>query len=153
MLDIWALCCTSPPKRVVLTSPPTIRDIEFDLEEDRERCLHGLATPSEERSSPSDVRIPAFLYESFDVVCADWSEYNHRSDASPTPSRTLNSSLMVRTRATWCRVTLETVGFSLASPLWLPCQSWSKRFAWRATRKSACMDSYFNTMAYGEGSL
>lgn len=34
-----------------------IRDIEFDLEEDRERCLHGLATPADERSDPSDVRV------------------------------------------------------------------------------------------------
>ncbi|KAG8742060.1 hypothetical protein FRC12_015450, partial [Ceratobasidium sp. 428] len=31
------------------------RDIEFDLEEDQERCLHGLATPDGDRSYPSDV--------------------------------------------------------------------------------------------------
>ncbi|KAG8701825.1 hypothetical protein FRC09_005112, partial [Ceratobasidium sp. 395] len=30
------------------------RDIEFDLEEDRERCLYGLATPDEDRANPSD---------------------------------------------------------------------------------------------------
>ncbi|KAF8318702.1 cysteine proteinase [Clavulina sp. PMI_390] len=32
------------------------RDIEFDLEEDRERCLHGLATTGDDRSTPADVR-------------------------------------------------------------------------------------------------
>ena len=31
------------------------RDIEFDLEGDRERCLHGLATPPEDRYDPADV--------------------------------------------------------------------------------------------------
>ncbi|KAG9088714.1 hypothetical protein FRC07_012481, partial [Ceratobasidium sp. 392] len=31
------------------------RDIEFDLEEDRERCLYGLSTSEDERVNPSDV--------------------------------------------------------------------------------------------------
>lgn len=31
------------------------RDIEFDLEEDKERCLHGLETSEDDRHSPSDV--------------------------------------------------------------------------------------------------
>ncbi|KAB5590082.1 hypothetical protein CTheo_6472 [Ceratobasidium theobromae] len=31
------------------------RDIEFDIEEDRERCLHGLSTPIARRFSPADV--------------------------------------------------------------------------------------------------
>ncbi|KAF8309417.1 cysteine proteinase [Clavulina sp. PMI_390] len=32
------------------------RDVEFDLEEDREKCLHGLDTPKDDRSDPSDVQ-------------------------------------------------------------------------------------------------
>lgn len=39
-----------------------LRDLEFDLEEDKERCLHGLATPPDDRSDPSDVRIPDPLW-------------------------------------------------------------------------------------------
>lgn len=35
---------------------PLCRDIEFDLEEDRECCLYGLNTPLEGRPNPSDVR-------------------------------------------------------------------------------------------------
>ncbi|KAG9085226.1 hypothetical protein FS749_004601 [Ceratobasidium sp. UAMH 11750] len=31
------------------------RDIEFDLEEDRERCLYGLSTSDDDRANPSDV--------------------------------------------------------------------------------------------------
>ncbi|KAG9095718.1 hypothetical protein FRC07_011043, partial [Ceratobasidium sp. 392] len=31
------------------------RDVEFDLEEDKERCLHGLATPGGSRYTPADV--------------------------------------------------------------------------------------------------
>ncbi|QRV99622.1 calpain family cysteine protease [Ceratobasidium sp. AG-Ba] len=31
------------------------RDVEFDIEEDKERCLHGLATPLNSRYSPADV--------------------------------------------------------------------------------------------------
>ncbi|EJU01594.1 cysteine proteinase [Dacryopinax primogenitus] len=31
------------------------RDLSFDVEEDRERCLHGLATPQTQRFNPSDV--------------------------------------------------------------------------------------------------
>ncbi|KAG8743739.1 hypothetical protein FRC12_014972, partial [Ceratobasidium sp. 428] len=31
------------------------RDIEFDLEEDRERCLYGLNTSDDDRANPSDV--------------------------------------------------------------------------------------------------
>ncbi|KAH7099011.1 cysteine proteinase [Auriculariales sp. MPI-PUGE-AT-0066] len=54
------------------------RDIEFDLEGDRERCLHGLATPEAERLNPPDVlRVhqifedPQFIVDGFstgDVV-------------------------------------------------------------------------------------
>jgi hypothetical protein len=32
------------------------RDVEFDLEKDRDRCLHGLNTPEEDKYSPADVR-------------------------------------------------------------------------------------------------
>ncbi|KAF8877904.1 cysteine proteinase [Infundibulicybe gibba] len=47
------------------------RDIEFDLENDRERCLHGLATS--ERSTPSDVRRVTQIFDqpSFFVGGAD----------------------------------------------------------------------------------
>lgn len=31
-------------------------DVEFDLEEDREKCLHGLDTKQTDRSDPSDVQ-------------------------------------------------------------------------------------------------
>jgi hypothetical protein len=31
------------------------RDVEFDLEEDKERCLHGLGTAEDDRYTPSDV--------------------------------------------------------------------------------------------------
>jgi hypothetical protein len=45
------------------------RDVEFDLEEDREKCLHGLATKAADRSDPSDVRrvAQAFKNPSFFV--------------------------------------------------------------------------------------
>ncbi|CAE6515547.1 unnamed protein product, partial [Rhizoctonia solani] len=39
------------------------RDIEFDLEEDRERCLHRLDTPDDERYKPADVMRVSQLYE------------------------------------------------------------------------------------------
>jgi hypothetical protein len=39
------------------------RDIEFDLEYDRERCLHGLDTPDEDRFNPSDVRRVTQIYD------------------------------------------------------------------------------------------
>lgn len=32
------------------------RDIEFDLENDREKCLHGVVTDSDDRFTPSDVQ-------------------------------------------------------------------------------------------------
>ncbi|CAE6411522.1 unnamed protein product [Rhizoctonia solani] len=39
------------------------RDIEFDLEEDKDRCLHRLDTPEDERYKPSDVMRVSQLYE------------------------------------------------------------------------------------------
>ncbi|KAF8597838.1 cysteine proteinase [Ceratobasidium sp. AG-I] len=39
------------------------RDIEFDLEEDKERCLHGLETSEENRHSPSDVLRVTKIFE------------------------------------------------------------------------------------------
>ncbi|KAG8762771.1 hypothetical protein FRC12_008856 [Ceratobasidium sp. 428] len=39
------------------------RDIEFDLEEDKERCLHGLATSLEDRANPSDVLRVAQIFD------------------------------------------------------------------------------------------
>ncbi|ELU44405.1 calpain [Rhizoctonia solani AG-1 IA] len=39
------------------------RDIEFDLEEDRERCLHGLDTPEDGGHKPADVMRVSQLYE------------------------------------------------------------------------------------------
>ncbi|KZT59293.1 cysteine proteinase [Calocera cornea HHB12733] len=39
------------------------RDLSFDLEEDRERCLHGLATPAGQRFSPSDVLRVGQIYD------------------------------------------------------------------------------------------
>ncbi len=51
---LWALISfvtLIPP-----VAPPLCRDIEFDLEEDRECCLYGLNTPLDSRPDPSDVR-------------------------------------------------------------------------------------------------
>ncbi|KAF8597837.1 cysteine proteinase [Ceratobasidium sp. AG-I] len=39
------------------------RDIEFDLEEDKERCLHGLETGEDDRHSPSDVLRVTQIFE------------------------------------------------------------------------------------------
>ncbi|CAE6445197.1 unnamed protein product [Rhizoctonia solani] len=39
------------------------RDIDFDLEEDKERCLHRLDTPDDERYKPADVMRVSELYE------------------------------------------------------------------------------------------
>ncbi|KAH7337137.1 hypothetical protein B0J17DRAFT_600095 [Rhizoctonia solani] len=39
------------------------RDIDFDLEVDKERCLHRLGTPEDERSEPADVMRVSQLYE------------------------------------------------------------------------------------------
>ncbi|KAG8728397.1 hypothetical protein FRC11_011156, partial [Ceratobasidium sp. 423] len=39
------------------------RDIEFDLEEDKDRCLHRLDTPEDERFAPADVMRPAFFID------------------------------------------------------------------------------------------
>ncbi|CAE6412265.1 unnamed protein product [Rhizoctonia solani] len=39
------------------------RDIDFDLEEDKDRCLHRLDTPEDERYKPADVMRVSQLYE------------------------------------------------------------------------------------------
>ncbi|QRV99623.1 calpain family cysteine protease [Ceratobasidium sp. AG-Ba] len=39
------------------------RDIEFDLEEDLERCLHGLGTPDDRKYKPSDVLRVTQIFE------------------------------------------------------------------------------------------
>lgn len=39
------------------------RDIEFDLEEDRERCLHGLNTPPADKFEPADVLRVSQIFE------------------------------------------------------------------------------------------
>ncbi|KAF9511954.1 hypothetical protein BS47DRAFT_1298263 [Hydnum rufescens UP504] len=52
------------------------RDIEFDLEEDREQCLHGLVTEPEERLNPADVRriSQTFSKPQFFVDGPNWSD-------------------------------------------------------------------------------
>ncbi|KZV99802.1 cysteine proteinase, partial [Exidia glandulosa HHB12029] len=39
------------------------RDIEFDLEEDRERCLHGLNTPAADKFAPADVLRVSHIFD------------------------------------------------------------------------------------------
>ncbi|KAJ1300138.1 hypothetical protein OPQ81_011891 [Rhizoctonia solani] len=52
------------------------RDVEFDLEEDKERCLHGLATSSNNRYSPADVMRVTQIFENpqFFIDGATWSD-------------------------------------------------------------------------------
>ncbi|CUA72692.1 hypothetical protein RSOLAG22IIIB_10222 [Rhizoctonia solani] len=52
------------------------RDVEFDLEEDKERCLHGLATPTDDRYSPADVMRVTQIFEKpqFFIDGAKWSD-------------------------------------------------------------------------------
>ncbi|KAH7333018.1 cysteine proteinase [Rhizoctonia solani] len=52
------------------------RDVEFDLEEDKERCLHGLGTSPEDRYTPSDVMRVTQIFEQpqFFIDGANWSD-------------------------------------------------------------------------------
>ncbi|KAF8597839.1 cysteine proteinase [Ceratobasidium sp. AG-I] len=52
------------------------RDVEFDIEEDKERCLHGLATPATSRYTPSDVMRVTQIFDEpkFFIDGANWSD-------------------------------------------------------------------------------
>ncbi|CAE6435973.1 unnamed protein product [Rhizoctonia solani] len=52
------------------------RDVEFDLEEDKERCLHGLGTAPDDRYSPSDVMRVTQIFDKpqFFIDGANWSD-------------------------------------------------------------------------------
>ncbi|QRW14156.1 calpain family cysteine protease [Ceratobasidium sp. AG-Ba] len=52
------------------------RDVEFDIEEDKERCLHGLATPLNSRYSPADVMRVSQIFDKpkFFIDGANWSD-------------------------------------------------------------------------------
>ncbi|CAE6479474.1 unnamed protein product [Rhizoctonia solani] len=52
------------------------RDVEFDLEEDKERCLHGLGTPPTKQYAPSDVMRVTQIFDEprFFIDGANWSD-------------------------------------------------------------------------------
>ncbi|KAG9093462.1 hypothetical protein FRC07_011459, partial [Ceratobasidium sp. 392] len=52
------------------------RDVEFDVEEDKERCLHGLATPDKDRYTPADVMRVHQIFDKpkFFINGANWSD-------------------------------------------------------------------------------
>ncbi|KAF8695654.1 Cysteine proteinase, partial [Rhizoctonia solani] len=52
------------------------RDVEFDLEEDKERCLHGLGTPPAKQYAPSDVMRVTQIFDEprFFIDGANWSD-------------------------------------------------------------------------------
>ncbi|CCO34617.1 Calpain-1 catalytic subunit [Rhizoctonia solani AG-1 IB] len=52
------------------------RDVEFDLEEDKERCLHGLGTAEDDRYTPSDVMRVTQIFDKpqFFIDGAKWSD-------------------------------------------------------------------------------
>ncbi|KEP45949.1 calpain-1 catalytic subunit [Rhizoctonia solani 123E] len=52
------------------------RDVEFDLEEDKERCLHGLGTSTEDKYTPADVMRVTQIFQQpqFFIDGAKWSD-------------------------------------------------------------------------------
>ncbi|KAF8749246.1 Cysteine proteinase [Rhizoctonia solani] len=73
------LLCTQELEEATERCPLVIGDsgVEFDLEEDKERCLHGLGTPPTKQYAPSDVMRVTQIFDEVPALFIDganWSD-------------------------------------------------------------------------------